>query len=220
MRLPSGSLEALKWIALVLMVGDHIDAVLFDRSVPWLFDLGRVAFPLFAFVLGYNLARPNPDWQVTYRRTLVRLLLFGCIAFPFSVLAFQRDDLLPLNILFTFACALALVWCIRRNDLRAAVIGSLVFLAGGVLVEFSWPGLLLVAAVWASFARPGIASQLSALACVAGLWFINANFHALLAIPLVIMAAYVRIEVPRWRWLFYVFYPAHLAVLAAVRYFS
>lgn len=216
--LATGSLEALKWIALLLMLGDHVDVVLFDKQLPFLRELGRIAFPLFACVFGCNLARHNPQWRTTYRRVLRRLLLFGLLSLPFSVLAFRRWDLLPLNILFTFAIGLGLVWCIRRGDNVGALLGSLLFLGGGALVEFSWPGLVLVVAAWACFAYPGYASQAFALASTCALWFVNENFYALLAWPLIVGAHLLHVRLPRNRWLFYVFYPAHLALLAALRY--
>lgn len=214
----AGTLEALKWIGLAAMLGDHVDKALFDDALPVLSEIGRIAFPLFALVFGYNLARDNPRWQDTYRRVLRRLLLFGMLALPFSVLAFERWDLLPLNILFTLAVGLGLVWCIRRNDLPAALIASVLFLGGGVLVEFGWPGLLLIVGCWASFARPGPAAWFGAFASLALLYLVNVNFYALLAAPIAWAVARLDPDLPRRRWLFYVFYPAHLAVLAALKY--
>lgn len=216
--LSSGSLEALKWIGLLAMLGDHVNVALFAHQFPVLSEVGRIAFPLFACVFGYNLARPDPAWRQTYARVLKRLLVFALLSLPFSVLAFARYDLLPLNILFAFATGLGLVWCIRRGDGMGALLGSVLFLAGGLLVEFSWPGLALVVAAWACFAYPGAASQAFALLAVCALWFVNANFHALLAYPVIAAVALLRIGLPRSRWLFYVFYPAHLAVLAALRH--
>ena len=215
---PSGTLEAIKWLAVLLMLGDHVNSTLFERQLPVLSEAGRIAFPLFAYVFGCNLARADLHWPATYRRVATRLLLFGLLSVPFSVLAFLRYDLLPLNILFTFALGVGLVWCIRRNDVPAALLGSALFLLGGLVVEFSWPGMLLVVAVWACHAHPGIASQLFALACVCALWFVNGNFYALLAYPVGFAVAALRLDVPRYRWAFYVFYPAHLAVLGALRH--
>ena len=57
--LSSGAVEILKWTAAALMVGDHINKYLLHGSEPLLFDAGRLAMPLFAIVLGYNLARPQ-----------------------------------------------------------------------------------------------------------------------------------------------------------------
>ncbi len=216
----SGTLEALKWIALAAMLGDHVDKALFADALPWLSEAGRIAFPLFALVFGCNLARPDAQRRQAYRRALVRLLGFGVLAFPFSVLAFQRWDLLPVNILFTLAIGLALVWCIRRNDVVGALIGSVLFLVGGLLVEFHWPGLLLVVACWAAFARPGVIAWASVLAALLLVCVVNANAYALLALPLAWLVSRVRIDLPRQRWVFYVFYPGHLAVLAGWRYLA
>lgn len=216
----SGSLEALKWIALLCMVGDHVNDSLFGRELPLLSEAGRIAFPLFAYVLGVNLARQDTQWSQTYRRMVRRLLVFAIVSMPFSVLAFARYDLLPLNILFSFAAATGLVWCIRRNDILASIIGSAVFLAAGALCEFSWPGLMLVVAAWAFRAHPGAVAGTVALLCLASLWFVNDNFYALLAVPVIVLVVLAKPRVPRVRWLFYVFYPAHLAVLAALRHLT
>ena len=59
LMLSSGTLEALKWLALLLMTLDHVNKHLLHASVPELFAAGRLTLPLFGFVLGYNLARPG-----------------------------------------------------------------------------------------------------------------------------------------------------------------
>jgi hypothetical protein len=57
LQLANGSLEALKWLALLLMLGDHVNKYLLHDAVPVLFDAGRLVMPIFAVVLGYNLGR-------------------------------------------------------------------------------------------------------------------------------------------------------------------
>lgn len=47
------SLELLKWIALVLMTGDHVNKFLLSSSNVVLFSLGRTVLPIFIFVLAY-----------------------------------------------------------------------------------------------------------------------------------------------------------------------
>lgn len=44
-------IELVKWVALLLMVGDHTNAYLAKYSIPYLYELGRIAFPLFALIL-------------------------------------------------------------------------------------------------------------------------------------------------------------------------
>jgi len=48
--LSSGILQALKWLALLLMTLDSVNKYLLHASVPELFTAGRLALPLFAFV--------------------------------------------------------------------------------------------------------------------------------------------------------------------------
>lgn len=75
----TGTIETLKWLVLTLMVSDHINKYMLGHSVTWRYDIGRVAMPLFVFVLAYNLARPE---RGVYRRTLLRLTIFGALATP------------------------------------------------------------------------------------------------------------------------------------------
>ena len=55
--LGDGTVEALKWLGLLFMTGDHVNKYLFAQKLPCLFELGRLAMPIFGFVLAYNLAR-------------------------------------------------------------------------------------------------------------------------------------------------------------------
>jgi hypothetical protein len=57
------------------------------------------------------------------------------------------------------------------------------------------------------------------------LWFlgtlslavVNGNAWSLAAIPIVLAASRVTLRLPRLKWAFYAFYPAHLLVLLVVR---
>ena len=51
------------------------------------------------------------------------------------------------------------------------------------------------------------------IGALASLYVINRNLWALAALPLIFAASQVKINVPRGRLGFYVYYPAHLAVL-------
>ena len=105
-----GSLEALKWIALVLMTGDHVNKYLFNGTIPALFNAGRVALPLFIFVLAYNLARPGTLERGAYPRTMKRLALFGVLATPAFI---------ALEIVRCVSC-FSLSPCSRPSPLRKA----------------------------------------------------------------------------------------------------
>ena len=60
-----GTIEAMKWLALLSMTGDHVNKCLFNGTLPFLFEIGRLPMPLLIFVLPYNLAQ----WERSYNLT-------------------------------------------------------------------------------------------------------------------------------------------------------
>ena len=54
-----GTVEALKWLALILMTVDHINKYLFNATLPMALELGRLCLPIFVILLAFNLARPD-----------------------------------------------------------------------------------------------------------------------------------------------------------------
>lgn len=205
--LSSGVIEALKWFALLLMVGDHINLALFGRSLPILSEVARIVFPIFAIVLGYNLARPGVDPQ----KMLVKLAAFAFIAQPFHMLAFGIG-IVPLNVLCTLLVAVMAIMWQSRGETRLAL---LVFAVGGIVVDYHWAGVAMVCTAWAFFRAPSTEGILLALVAAAGLYVTNGNFYALWAFPVVLLASRLNISLPRSPWAFYTFYPAHLLALAA-----
>lgn len=222
----SGGREALKWIAVVLMTGDHVARVFFGGYVPVVSELGRVAFPVFALVMAYNLAQPGADVGKSIRR----LLLWGVVAQPAH--AFTFGYWIPLNVLLSFALAAAAVWCAqgRRWALLALCVGP-----APLLVDYQWAGIALVLASWHWFRSRRDLPQ--AGASINGLYFetlpdwrdypfvmvlpwcmlcsYNGNGWAFLALPVFLLAD-LTWKVPRTRWAFYGYYVGHLGLLAAL----
>jgi hypothetical protein len=213
-----GTLEALKWAALLLMSCDHIDKYLFNGTKEWLFDAGRVAMPLFVFVLAYNLARPGALESGAYPRTMKRLAGFGVLATPaFIALGGLLSGWWPLNILFSLFVLAAVLALIERRTPGNYVAAAAVFLIGGSSIEFWWPALAFGLAVWWYCKQPGAMSLALALTALAALWFVNGNLWALLTLPVVLVASLVNLRVPRLRWVFYTYYPLHLAAIWLIR---
>lgn len=215
LRLHAGTLEALKWLALALMVLDHVNTFLFDRAWPWAYQAGRLVAPIFAFVLAYHLAQPAAEASGAPVRVMRRLALWGGVAsVPFVALIGRP---LPLNILFTLLFGVAFVHALRQPGRGWHAAAWTVFVLGGALGEFLHPALLMFAAAWA-FCRQPDAMRLGLwIAGVALLFPVNENLHALGAVPLLLSARWIDLRVPRVRHLFYLVYPAHLAVLWAWR---
>ena len=97
--LTGAPLDALKLVAMTFMVLDHVNYVCLDEAEPWMFYLGRGAFPLFAFAMACHLYR-----QMPLDRYLQRLVVFAFLSQPVFVLAFDEN---VLNIMFTLALGAA-----------------------------------------------------------------------------------------------------------------
>ncbi|KHS05611.1 conjugal transfer protein [Xanthomonas phaseoli pv. phaseoli] len=213
----SSAREALKWIALVLMTGDHVAKVFFGGYVPVLSELGRIAFPVFALVMAYNLAQPRAD----YAKSVLRLAGWGLLAQPFHAWVFGYW--LPLNVLLTFSLAAAVVVLLGRvigiessnkSQRRPFLLLLLGFLAP-LVVDYQWSGVWLVVTAWGWFRTRRGGWLLLAAGSMAALCWYNANVWALAALP-VLALGYVWWPVPRLRWAFYGYYVGHLFVIALI----
>jgi hypothetical protein len=214
----NAKLELIKWVAFVLMLGDHINAAWFGRDLPLLSEVARIVFPLFAFVMAYRLGRDDAVESGAAQRVFKRLLLWGLVAQPFHAAAFGYA--LPLNVLLTFAVAVAVISNIQRGRwLRAVVVFALL----SPFVDYPIAGPALVVAVWACVRQVEQAEV--AQAWVAGIGvgvallavcFLNQSAWALFAVPVGALLLRARWEAPRLGRAFYVAYPAHLALLAGL----
>ncbi|MDH0071442.1 TraX family protein [Stenotrophomonas maltophilia] len=204
----SGGRESLKWLAVILMTGDHVAKVIYGGYVPGLSEAGRVAFPLFALVMAYNLAQPGANVVKSVRR----LAAWGSVAQPVHALAF--GCWLPLNILLTFALCAAAVYAMSQ---RRWVVLSFAAVVLPAFVDYHWAGVSFVLMAWAGF-RSG--RPLLVLAGFVPLCLFNGNLWALVALPLVAALSGLRWQLPRRRWAFYGYYVGHLAVLSAVVAFA
>lgn len=213
LRWSSGTVEALKWAALLAMVVDHVNAAFFARELGTVADVvGRIAFPLFAIVLGYNLARPGASRAATAKR----LAIFGLLALPAHAYLFAAvGGWWPLNVLATFAVAVAVI---AFAEARMYLVAVVVFVVFGAFVEYWWPGVALVVAAWAYTRHSGPLAAAAVLVGLLGVCVVNGNGWALLALPLLAMAARVDIPLRRHPSAFWVAYPAHLAAIAAAVY--
>lgn len=213
--LADGTAEALKWFALVLMVLDHANQYLCNSAVNWVFQIARLSFPLFGFVLAYNLARPGTLANGAAIRIMKRLAIFVLMAsIPHIVL---DGRLFPFNILATLLVATATVYLFAQGGCKKGY-GILVFMVGGGIVEGNWFAVAVCVAFYRYCQSPTVLrlSLVIASLVVLGL-FINRNQWALAVLPVILLAPSVNLKMNRHKNLFYWFYPAHLAVIALAK---
>ncbi len=207
--LTSGGAEVLKWLAFVLMVGDHVNALMLGRSEPALYAAGRLVLPIFAFVLAYYVAQGG---EPSARRVLKRLVVWAVLTQPIYMVV--RPDF-ALNVLFTLALGLALAqygFEDARGDQRVAVWLSAAML--GYFAEFAWFGIWLIVAVHRWCRAPSQERAWLVLAALIVLSLPNRNAWALAAIPVILLVGTANVPVPRASRIFYALYPIHFAVIA------
>ena len=218
LRIADGALETLKWLALAAMTLDHVNTYLWDQRYPALYAIGRLALPLFAFVLAYRLAQPDALAHGLPRRVMLRLAAAGLCAVPVcAALLPPEHGWWPLNIMFTLAVATTIAWLAGLAGKWRLGAALAIFVFGGPLLEFCWFGLACFLGAWCFCRRPGPLSLLVWLSGCASLYLINGNHWAMAALMPVAACSFFPFRMPRIRYFFYVYYPVHLAVLLALR---
>ena len=222
LKVSNAALTALKLVGIMLMLIDHYNSFVKPVYSLLLYEVGRLALPLFVFVLGYNLAR-IPAAKMP--QIMLRLLLFGVIATPlYNSLGTGLCYWWPLNILFTLLVATGSVYllCVSvppRLVIPVRLAAVVFFSVTGSVVDYFWVGPALVIVIWRVFATDSSAERTLAyvaLLILAGLLcLLNESLAALLALPviLVVLQLYQNAQLPRMKWFFYWFYPGHLLVL-------
>jgi len=211
-------LNVLKWFALVAMAMFHFSNGLIYGTPEYIVIIGRLAFPIFGFILGYNLAQAAANNNKEIESRMMRLLLiFGCFAQPFYWAYIYNP--IPLNIMFTLALGVFITY--RYKQISAWIVLA-VF---GLFVDYAWAGPVYVLASY-FISRDIIKGNISAdasMGFVASLVAVSLgvqSYYPLLALPLLALGLIWKFQfrLPRCKWFFYAFYPAHLALLQGILY--
>jgi hypothetical protein len=226
----------LKWIAIVAMVVDHV-AWKITLPVPALFAMhviGRMTMPIMCFLIAEGF------WHTGNRkRYVLRLLVFGFIAqLPFNYYRSGNPFSMSLgmesvNVLFDLLFGLCVLWAIKSGLHTAAKIAIVALcLILSTLCDWFVFGVLWILifglnhnsykrkAIWFSV----IASTVILITVAFdGNAFMLINTGTFLVLPILFLYNGERFSArtPAWlanKWLFYVFYPAHLLILGFLCY--
>lgn len=215
-KFSDGELEALKFLALLFMLADHINKYLFNATLPICYEVGRLALPLFAIVLGYNCARSKTDCHTLLKITK-RLSIFGLIAIAPHAYLGNISGIWPLNILFTLAASVLVIYLLVQDR---AITSLIVFLIAGFFVEFFHIGVLLPIVSFYLFKTKQLRFLIMLVLCLLALTIINDNYYALSSLIVLFLFKPLNVKYTRstWsKWFFYYFYPAHLAAFVIIR---
>lgn len=204
----------LKCIAIVSMALDHTGAVLYPSQI-WLRCLGRIAFPIFCFLIVEGFFHTHD-----VRRYMGRLGVFALISeIPYD-LAFRG---VPLeydhqNVFFTLLIGIGMMVLLERNrewPVKAVILLLAMWLAVLIRSDYNFRGVLLIFVFY-------IFHESRWLAVTAGGFWnflyqgVIQKYGVLSVLPL---ALYNGERGRKMKYFFYIFYPAHLLLLYGISRF-
>ncbi|MCM1157915.1 MAG: conjugal transfer protein TraX [Bacteroidales bacterium] len=201
----------IKMIAIISMLIDHIGYIFFPEEQ--LFRaIGRLAFPLFCFLLveGFHHTRSHIDY-------LLRLCIFAVLSeIPFD-LAFRGAliDWQHQNVFITLALGLISIFCLEEmNNRRVFVLPLILTWAAAYFshCDYGIGGVLLICMFYVTRETPGVRFILCA--CILYLFFNPLELYGLLA--MLPISLYNGKRGFSLKMVFYWFYPLHLLVLFGI----
>lgn len=204
----------LKCIAIVSMALDHTGAVLYPSQI-WLRCLGRIAFPIFCFLIVEGFFHTHD-----VRRYMGRLGVFALISeIPYD-LAFRGVPLeyAHQNVFFTFLIGIGMMVLLERNrewPVKAVILLLAMWLAVLIRSDYNFRGVLLIFVFY-------IFHESRWLAVTAGGFWnflyqgVIQKYGVLSVLPL---ALYNGERGRKMKYFFYIFYPAHLLLLYGISRF-
>lgn len=223
------SADLLKWLALITMFIDHIGAGIIEKCyMPQLktFDIiirciGRSSFPIFCFLLVEGYVHSRNRWKYA-----LNLLIFAIISeIPFDYLVSQGFTWDFQNVYVTLLIGLLMMMVCGKIQERKIVGGiwievvvAILFAIGTELLKSdyaSW-GIVLIFILFELKDKPRWTL------CLAGSLFMFTNTSE---IPAIIAFIFIflyngkrNVNINKYKYLFYSFYPLHLAIYCGIRY--
>ncbi|WP_337032293.1 TraX family protein [Paenibacillus illinoisensis] len=204
----------MQWIAMITMLIDHIGAVFYPQ-VEELRIIGRIAFPIYAFAvyIGYKHTR-------NVQKYIWRLFWIAVLSQVPFMAAFNH---LSLNVVWTLWSSLLVLLVLDKLPNR--LLGIPIVIGAGIIMEitamdYGMYGLLLVL-LFRYFQGPILVlGHVLLTALYIQLYSSSVQMYSVVATLGIAVAQYYgagfRLKGPRWIWRY--FYPAHLAIIAIIRW--
>ena len=240
----NGDTGLLKLVAMLAMLCDHAGKMLFPQY-PVMRIIGRLAFPIYAYCLAVGCVYTRNPLNYLKRIVLLALIsqpiyavsmahtVSAMYAVPFAeqpvqaALNFYLYSWAKPSILVTLALGLILIWTLRERQLIfTAAMFVFLWLVQGRL-DYGMKGIVLMLLFYVFCSRRWLSLPIVAAFM---LWWgldggryelfgvqFGIQMFALCALPLVYVHTRTDLRLPKW--MFYAFYPAHLALIFVLKRF-
>ena len=205
----------LKLIACLSMFIDHLGAVCFSGMMGFRI-IGRLAFPIYCFLLVEGAVHTHD-----MKKYILRMGIFALISeVPFDLAFYHRLVYTEhQNVFFTLGLGLLAIWFLEHLDIPDVLYKLLVIIAAGLIAEFfntdyGFTGIAVICIFYYLRGQPQLKYPIAAilLAAMGGV-----EFYAVLAlIPILLYNGQRGRQTKVMQYGFYIFYPAHLLLIAAL----
>lgn len=222
----------LKIIAMIAMILDHVKYAIPSTKCFATQYLGRIAFPIFAFLIseGFVHTHSKPKY-------MLRMLIFAIISeIPFYLFAHNIvHSQVIFNIMFTFEFALVGLYIIdflKKYEGFSKTLNYVMMIASLMIIldfsffihpDYGWFGVVIVW-IFYIFKKSKILTSIS-FTILVELYYLSIGYGKdykmiiFTLIPLIFIFLYNGERGKKLKYFFYIFYPAHFIVLYAINYF-
>lgn len=213
--------EALKLIACVTMLIDHIGAVFIPQN-PLLRIIGRISFPIYCFLLAEGIHHTKKPQKYG-----LRLLLLAVLSeIPFDLLFYGRLTWAHQSVMVTLLLAFLMGMCMKKVQSSVRIAAALLFALAAELLSTDYGGLgVLTVALFLLTRELPHRTLVQFLGLVLLNWLLGNGaltiqmFAILAALPIILYSGQKAIRGKALQWSVNLFYPVHLLVLLLLKIF-
>lgn len=230
----------LKLVAMIAMLIDHTGKMLFRSNIMRI--IGRMAFPIYAYCIAVGCVYTKNPRKYLSRVALVGLIsqpfyavalahtYQSMYAIPFrqnplgAVLNYYVQSWGHPSVFLTLVLGLLIIWTIREKQLVLTAALALMVWRMQNSIDYGWRGVLLIVLFYLFCTRWWLSLPVvfafmfwwglrSASYQLFGIRF-GIQMFALMALPLIYIPTHSGLKINKW--VFYLFYPAHLICMILV----
>ncbi len=233
----------LKLVAMISMLIDHTGKMFFAQY-NLMRIVGRLAFPIYAYCIAAGCVYSKNRFKYLSRIVLIGLVSqpFYAVALAHTnsamyairfadnplgaIFNFYVNSWSTPNIMWTLALGLLMCWAIRDKQIPCAIALALIVWKVQSSINYGWQGIALIVLFYLFIQRWWLSLPVI-LAFMAWWGMKGASYHvfglsfglqgfAILALPLIYISTNSRLKINKW--VFYLFYPAHLIGIMLIEF--